>query len=207
MIIAGFSGVGKTHFCENTKNAIDFIIMPFKYSNFYEVSKNLSEDEDIKANEELEFVVAWDEYYYYALKDTCRKFPEQIIVIPTVVSILDKLKQDNIPVTVVYPNVADKEEYEKRYKNRGNSDTFMEIFLERWDEWIKAIQNHVSDKVIELSAEQYLSDVIGTVPYEESRIIPDKETYIYDTYFKNGLEKGFIKTPIGQLMKGFGVYE
>lgn len=207
MIIAGFSGVGKTYFCENTKNAIDFIIMPFKYSNFYEVSRNyLSEGEDIKANPDLEFVVGWEEYYYHALVDTYRRFPEQIIVIPTVVSILEKLKQDHIPVTVVYLNAADKKEYAKRYKNRGNSEDFMEIFLERWDEWIKAVQNHVSDNAIELSAEQYLSDLIETVPYDENTIIKNKESYIYDTYFKNGLEKSFVETPIGELIERFGVY-
>lgn len=207
MIIAGFSGVGKTQFCKNTRNAIDFIIMPFKYSNFYQVSGNLSEDEDIKANEDLEFVIGWDEYYYYALLDTHKKYPEEIIVIPTVISILEKLKKDNIPVTIVCPNAADKKEYEGRYKNRGNSETFMKLFLDHWDEWIEAIHNHSSENAIELCREEYLSDVIQTTPYEASQIIPDKETYIYDTYFQNGLVEGFLQTPIGKIMEELRIYE
>ena len=45
MIIAAYAGVGKTTFCEqNSQNAIDVICMPFKYSNFYEDSKNIGED-------------------------------------------------------------------------------------------------------------------------------------------------------------------
>jgi len=206
MIIAGFAGVGKTYFCKNTKNAIDFIVMPFKYSNFYELSKNLAEDETVKANKELEFVLAWEEYYYYALLDTAKKYPEQIIVIPTVFSVLERLKKDNIPVTVVYPNENDKEEYEKRYRNRGNSDAFLEIFLERWDDWMKEIRNHAPDNAIKLSAEQYLADVIDSMPYTESQIIQNKETYIFDAYFKNGLAKEFTETPIGSLMEEYEIY-
>ena len=201
MIIAGFAGTGKTFFCKNKKNAIDFVIMPFKYTNFYQLSQNLSENEDIKAHSDLDFLVGWEEYYYFALMDTYRKFPDEIIVIPTVGSILGRLKADNIPITVVYPNAADKKEYKKRYQNRGNSETFMRIFLERWDEWIRVIQSHAADNAIELSAEQYLSDVIDPVTYSENTIIKNKETYIYDTYFKNGWDERFSQTSIGVLMK------
>lgn len=207
MIVAGFAGVGKTYFCENTKNAIDFVIMPFKYANFYQVSESLAEGEEIKAHEDLEFVVGWEEYYHFALMDVYRKFPQEIIVIPTVRSVLEMLKKDNIPVTIVYPDVSAKEEYARRYKERGNSEAFFKVFLERWEQWIETLDKFEAEHKIKLQSFEYLSDVIPKIPYEESQLIPDKETYIYDTYFKNGLDKGFIETPIGQLMKGFGVYE
>lgn len=206
MIIAGFAGAGKTYFCKNNRNAIDFIVMPFKYSNFYEVSKNLLEEEDIKAHEDLEFVIGWDEYYYFALRDTMQRFSDETIVIPTVASILERLRKDEIPVTVIYPNIEDKKEYEKRYRNRGNSDAFMEIFLERWKKWISAIQKMEPEQAIQLSTDEYLSDVIDSMPYDENKIIIDKETYIYDTYFKNGLAKEFAETPIGKLMEGLNIY-
>lgn len=207
MIIAGFAGVGKTYFCDRTKNAIDFVVMPFKYSNFYRISKKILGDESIKANEELKLVIGWDEYYYHALVDTFRKYPEELILIPTVISILERLRTDNIPYIIVYPNITDKREYERRYKERGNSDEFMKIFLDKWNEWLNAIANYVSDNAIELSGAEYLMDVIEVVSYEEGNIIHEKEQYIYNTYFKYGLDKRFTETLIGKIMEEFNVYE
>ena len=203
MIIAGFAGVGKTYFCEKTRNAMDFVVMPFKYSNFYEVSKNLSEEEDIKAHEDLELALFWEGYYYYALLDTYKQYPDEILVIPTVNSILKRLKQEGIPFTVVCPDATDKEEYERRYKARGNSDTFMEIFIGQWDMWMESLQQVAPENTIILSVDKYLSDVIEQMPYEGSKIILDKENYIYDTYFRNGLVKEFLQTPTGQWIRKF----
>ena len=48
MIIAGYAGIGKTTFCEkHPGETLDLICMPFKYSNFYEVSGSCGEDEGI----------------------------------------------------------------------------------------------------------------------------------------------------------------
>lgn len=166
MIIAGFSGVRKTHFCQKNRNAIDFISMPFKYINFYQLLESLGEGEDIKAHEDLDFLVAWEEYYHYALLETYRKYPEQIIVIPSTGEVLKRLVREHIPVTLVYPAEEAKEEYKNRYKNRGNSDAFLKVFIDRWDEWMKALRNLDTETAIELKAGECLSDVIGPVPYK-----------------------------------------
>ncbi|WKB70984.1 hypothetical protein [Ligilactobacillus ruminis] len=54
MIVAAYAGTGKSEFCRKYSNdAVDMICMPFKYSNFYEVSEGISEGKDIKANGKL----------------------------------------------------------------------------------------------------------------------------------------------------------
>lgn len=58
MIVAGFSGVGKTY-----PNVIDLYIMPYKYSNLEEIS-DIYSDESIKAAPELILNPNWRYEYY-----------------------------------------------------------------------------------------------------------------------------------------------
>lgn len=48
MIVAGFSGVGKTTFAKTYSNVIDLHVMSYKYSNLDKISNSYS-DESIKA--------------------------------------------------------------------------------------------------------------------------------------------------------------
>lgn len=93
MIIAAFAGTGKTYFGKHVPQAIDFVCMPWKYTNFYEVAASMEEGEQIKANKELELRFGWREEYYKAIVDTVTKYPDQIVVIPTISAILMKIRK------------------------------------------------------------------------------------------------------------------
>lgn len=160
MIIAAYAGVGKTTFCEqNSQNAIDVICMPFKYSNFYEVSKNIGEDEDIKAHKELKVRKDWCLYYYWVLKYLMSYCPEKYIVIPTIDIIMDFLDRDHVPYTIIVPNINLKDEYENRYKKRGNNQEFLDVFVGQWDVRITELNERNAEKIV-LKSNQYLSDVL-----------------------------------------------
>ena len=179
LIIAAYAGVGKTTFCEKYPNdAIDVICMPFKYSNFYEVSKNLGEDEDIKAHEGLKVRANWYLYYYWVIKYLLSYCLEKHIVIPTIDIIMDFLERDHIPYTVVYPDISLKDEYENRYRERGNNQSFLDVFIDQWDYRIENLRNRDA-KRIELKAGEYLSDVIDCSNSEDS----------FDGYVNSQLEK------------------
>lgn len=161
-IIAGFAGVGKTKFCEMNKDiAIDLIVMPYKYSNYNEFSNETVEKESIKANKNLEFNPFWHREYIDTLKKIYFDDSSNIkfIVIPTDLCILRMLDKSDIPYTVVIPDISLKSEYENRYKERGNTENFISIFIGHWDEFMKRIQNK-NVKTIILKTGQYLSDVI-----------------------------------------------
>lgn len=185
MIIAAFAGTGKTYFCHNTANAIDFVCMPWKYRNFYEVSASLEEGEQIKANDDLELQSGWQEDYYNALIDTAKNYPDQIVVIPTISAVLRKMEENNIPYTLVIPDRDLKEEYEKRYRERGNTEEFLNVFIGNWDAWMDVIRQNKGKQVIELQGGQFLSDVIQYEKFKEDATIVDKETYIFRTYFSD----------------------
>lgn len=170
MIIAAYAGVGKTTFCtKNQGNAIDVVCMPFKYSNFYEVSSQLGESEDIKANEKLELRDKWELYYYWAVKYLAYYCPKKYIVIPTINSIMDFLEADNIPYTIFYPNVELKDEYEQRYLERGNSESFMDVFIGQWDYRLESLAERKCKKIV-LESHQYLSDVIDCSKFDDTYI-------------------------------------
>ena len=75
--------------------------------------------------------------------------------------IRDALIKEGLEFTLVYPNIDLKHEYIERCKQRGSNETFIKLISDNWDEWITQLQNQEACKKIELSAGQYLSDVIG----------------------------------------------
>lgn len=186
MIIAAFAGTGKTYFCEHVPQAIDFVCMPWKYTNFYEVASSMEEGEQIKANDELELNFGWQEEYYKALLDTVGKYPDQIVVIPTISAVQRMLEADNIPYTLVIPKTTLKEEYEKRYIERGNTEEFLGVFVGNWDSWMDLLRKNKANHVIELGTGEYLSDKITSMSETYNNVIPsfDKKSYIYKSYFQ-----------------------
>lgn len=160
MIIAGFSGVGKTTFANTHQNVIDLHVMPYKYTNLNEVNKNYN-DESIKAAPELILNPDWRYNYYDKLISLYKSEPNKIIVIPTDIQIMNWLECDEIPFTLVFPSYDLKEEYRNRYLERGNTEAFIDIFINNWDYWIGMFKLQKGCKKIELKTNEYLSDVIS----------------------------------------------
>ena len=179
MIIAAYAGTGKTTFCNKYKHALDFYVMPFKYKNYYEIQKEHS-GESIKAADDLQLRFGWQYIYYDALLKTIREYPDEIIVIPTEMNIMNWLENDGIPFTIVYPDYSLKDEYERRFIERGNSERFINVFVGMWDEFIGTFEKaDFEDRVILKSDNQYLSDVIKVTEARGS-YIEDKSKYIDD---------------------------
>lgn len=163
MIIAAYAGTGKTTFCNEHPGAIDLVSMPFKYINLSEISeKEENCGEKIKAHEGLFLRRHWWLPYYWAVKYLLYYCPERYIIIPTIGRILDFLDADRIPYTIVYPDKSLKNEYEQRYKNRGNTEAFTDVFIGQWDAWIDGLEQRKSPyaKHIVLQQGQYLSDIL-----------------------------------------------
>jgi len=175
-IIAAFAGVGKTHFCSLYPHALDLVVMPFKYTNFPPMATNCVEGEAIKAHTSLELRRDWRKFYYQALMDTYRRYPGEILVIPTDSGILCRLEQGAIPYTVVYPDRSLKEEYRQRYLSRGNTESFLDIFIGGWDVWMDSVRDNNGNH-IELQSGEFLFDAIQ-LPNSGLDIVEDKENYI-----------------------------
>lgn len=76
----------------------------------------------------------------------------------------EELRKLQIPYIVVYPELDSKTEYQKRLQSKDRSEKWVCDMLDSWDELIVDIQDPRSIDYynsIELSTEQYLSDIFN----------------------------------------------
>jgi hypothetical protein len=157
MIIAAYAGTGKTAFAKkHPEAAIDFVCMPYKYYT----DENCAHDYDseaVKADHDLVMRGEWPSNYVQAIRKIIDH--HQYILIPTDILVLEILRTHDIPYYICYPERGAKEEYRERYLKRGNTESFLDVFIERWDNWMDAFERDAYGARIILKPGQYLSDV------------------------------------------------
>lgn len=128
IIIAGFPGIGKS-----TAHAISSDqIADLESSTFHWIVEKRPNGEK-KVNPE------WPYNYINHIKnimsDKGAKYDKlEYILISTHKEVLQTLVDQKIPFIIVLPHT--KEEFLKRYKNRGSSNSFIEQLDEHWDRYI-----------------------------------------------------------------------
>jgi len=156
MIIAAFSGTGKSTLARlYPQKVIDFICMPFKY----ECNENQEFNEESKADSNLEYKFGWEYDYVKAIKQNMSD--NKILVIPSDRRVLALLEKDGIPYLLCYPQRNAKEVYHKRFRDRGNSEHFIEIFIGEWDRFMDSLEGDSYGRHIVLEPQQFLSDAIN----------------------------------------------
>lgn len=73
--------------------------------------------------------------------------------------VLEELDTKNIPYALVYPNHNLKQEYLKRFSDRGDNQEFINLISKYWEtnlNYLKSKKNHPN---IILKSNQYISDV------------------------------------------------
>lgn len=159
MIIAGFSGIGKSTFCRETDNAFDLECMPYKYSNLDSLLASGRSIEELKASLELDLVRGWETLYLEAVLSLHRRNPQAYIVISSISQVLSALGMAGIPYVLCYPQVDARAEYLRRYRQRGNSPEFLSIFIGRWDFWMKSLRRDKYGIHMEMNSSEYLPDL------------------------------------------------
>lgn len=140
-VYSAFPGVGKTTYFNSTdRNVLDSDSSKFDKKNFptnyiEHIERNI---EDPKVDK---------------------------ILVSSHKDVRDALVKKGIPFVLVYPDRSLKDEYIKRYKNRGNNDAFVELLEKNWDMWMDEMdgmnpQEGQSLYKVKLGPGQYLTDVI-----------------------------------------------
>ena len=109
-IICGFAGIGKSHLAKNTVGVVDLESTPF--------NKN------------------WDLYTDVAIHMQKNGYTP---LLSCHKELREELKKKNADFIIVIPFFALKQDYLQRYKNRGNTDTFIKMFDEKWENFIEEI--------------------------------------------------------------------
>lgn len=158
MIIACYAGVGKSTFASlYPEDTLDLYSMPYKWI-LPEKEGKKEEFENVKAAPYLLLNPAFPESYLKAVLEKESQY--RYVLIPTIPSVLRMLREDcGIPYILCYPQISLVAEYEERYRRRGNSENFMNIFIGQWDERISSLMEETYGLHVRLEKGEYLSDV------------------------------------------------
>lgn len=83
-----------------------------------------------------------------------------MILISSHKEVRDALVENDLSFILVYPSRDIKDEYIKRYVDRGNNESFVDLLNKNWDNWLSELETQEGCVKIELKEGQYLSDVI-----------------------------------------------
>ena len=177
MIIAGFSGIGKTTLATlYPQSVVDFVCMPYKYK----VDDNEVFTKASKASFDYEFIFGWEVNYVKAIKENMSN--NKILLIPSDFRVLSLLENEDIQYILCYPKREAKEIYHKRYIERGNTQYFIDIFIGRWDDFLDNLENDSYGRHIILEPDQSLSDDINAnellTGIKEVKMKPSKKSIL-----------------------------
>ena len=136
LVISAFPGCGKSHLYRNQSNKV---ILDSDSSKF--------DKSDFPRN------------YIEHIKENVGKV--DIILVSSHKEVRDALVENNIDFTLIYPKRSIKDEYIKRYVDRGNNEQFVKLLETNWNMWIDQLQEQENCNKIELEEGEYLSDVIN----------------------------------------------
>lgn len=111
-IICGFAGIGKSHLAKHSVGVVDLESTPFQKD--------------------------WDTYTRVADHMATNGY---IVLMSCHKELRDKLKEKNIDYWVAIPRKENKEDYLKRYLNRGSTKEFIEMMESNFDKFIDEIES------------------------------------------------------------------
>lgn len=140
LIVSGFPGVGKSHYCKTHPHASDSDSSQFSWLR-----------EGVRHPD-------WPGNYITHIEGSS-KSP---VLVSSHLEVRDALIREGYEFTLVYPSLEIKDEYINRYVSRGNTSKFIELLSDNFDTWITDLMAYRHPLVthIQLREGQYLSDVL-----------------------------------------------
>jgi len=140
IVISGFAGIGKSGLKDN---------VPY-YENvkIYDLSSTFFRKDQ-----------GWEKVYCDIVEALADKY-DYVFISAHQVVIDEMIERDN-DFYIVYPKKHCKDEYRERFKNRGNTQEYIDKFMRKWDYFIDSLDNVNYSKKITLRTGQYLSDVLN----------------------------------------------
>lgn len=141
IVISGFPAVGKSYLFKNKK--LD--VLDSDSSKFSWIKKG-ERNPDFPNN------------YIKHIKENIGKV--DVILVSSHKDVRDALVANDIDFILVYPDKSLKEEYLKRYEERGSPKEFIDMIDKNWNGFIDELDEQKGCEKIKLKEGQYLSDVI-----------------------------------------------
>lgn len=89
------------------------------------------------------------------------------MLIPTDLTIIRHLREDyGRKVVFCYPGEDCREEYRARFVARGNSESFLELFIDGWDGFLEPVRDYSRGVHIVMEPGEYLTDLLPRLEEE-----------------------------------------
>lgn len=153
IVIAGFSGVGKTTLSKKYKNVIDLDSAEFVYddSEIMHIDFEARKGMDRKPNPN------WPQNYINAIKNAMNNY--DFVLVWDRPDALEEYKKNNIKFWFCYPEKSALSIYKNRYLNRGNTKMYVEKKINQYNENIDLYEKLDNKKII-LKGNETLEDYL-----------------------------------------------
>lgn len=160
MLIASYAGCGKSTAAQKLgPNAVDLPSMPYRLLPRVDPSC-LAGPEMEREKGALHHIADPRFPHNYVLDILKEERTGKTVLFPTIVPVIDMLvERYGRDVLVVYPEDGLKEEYRQRFVKRGNSATFLDLFVEGWEYQLEIIKKS-KGRHLRLKSGEYLLSVL-----------------------------------------------
>jgi len=161
MIIAAYAGTGKSTFGQRVEGAVDLPSMP--YSRILPPKEGTKQE--CEAEKAAPYLLSNPQYpYNYVLEILKAEQAYQYVLIPTAIGVIRELNELGRTVVLCYPTKEQKEDYRQRFLDRGNSEDFLDVFIECWEGFLGPFwEQEVEGIHIPLEKGQFLTDVKAAI--------------------------------------------
>lgn len=155
-VIGGFAGIGKTTLGRKFKNVIDLESIYYKWvSDFNSADFN---EEVFKGKPDRVLNSNFPNNYIEAIKNALKEY-DVVLISSTVTEIQHFLKENDIKLFFVMPQINQIEIIEKRMKERGNIEEFIKGTLDFYNLCLQGFP-HCEHEFIFLNEDEFLEDVL-----------------------------------------------
>lgn len=174
-VISAFPGCGKSY-CFNTLNGKGIDILDSDSSKFSWIYDSNGNNTGIRNPE-------FPNNYINHIKENIGKV--DIIFVSSHKIVRDALLQNNIKTILIYPHKHCKNEWIKRFINRGNDEKFIKFISDNWDDFIDDVDS------INPKTTRYVSG--NSIFYKITKYKLDNYEYIDSKYLHSLLDNHVAK--------------
>lgn len=160
MIISAFPGTGKTHFFNEFSKQVPVHDSDSSKFSWLETESGKVRNPDFPNN------------YIDHIKSI---ESSGIVLVSSHLEVRNALNFNNMRYYLVFPEIACKEEYLQRYKDRGSPDSFIQLLDKMYETWVDELLSCNTPNCIKvvLGPKQYVTDVFPTIGFDELGIRGD----------------------------------
>lgn len=171
LVVSGFPGVGKTRFVSSIRHTYSIddpklpIVTSISESGMRVMDSDSSHFSWLEPGIRNPFFPRNYIEHILANMDSV-----DIIFVSSHAGVREALLEAEIEFWLVYPRIETKEEYLKRYADRGSDDQFVQLLDVNWNQWVSECEAMIDApgvQLMPLGAGQYLRDWLHNYPHED----------------------------------------